>query len=59
MSDVNEAAQGPGQRVAVFGGIYKDAAAFNQSLMTSVSEAAGVHFNPGDSLLGQLVNQIG
>lgn len=44
-----------GGNTAVFGAIYKDAAAFNQSLMTSVAGAAGFRFSD-QSLIGSLVN---
>lgn len=43
---------------AIFGGIYKNADAFNQSLMTSVSASAGLKLDFNDSLIGQLVNQV-
>lgn len=46
-----------GGNTALFGGVYTDAAAFNQSMMSSVSAAAGLHFSD-NSLLGQLVNQM-
>jgi hypothetical protein len=41
----------------LFGGIYKDAASFNQSMMTSVSAAAGLHTEFDNSLIGQLIDQ--
>jgi len=44
---------------SLFGAVYKDAAAFNQSMSDSVSAAAGLNPGSGNSLLGQLVNQMG
>ncbi|HYD02176.1 MAG TPA: hypothetical protein VEB22_13195 [Phycisphaerales bacterium] len=41
----------------LFSGIYKDAAAFNQSLLSSVSAAAGLSAGFSNSLIGQLVDQ--
>ena len=43
--------------MGLFKGIYKDAADFNQSMMTSVSAAAGLNFEYDNSLIGQLVDQ--
>ncbi len=40
----------------LFKGIYKDAAAFNQSMMSSVSATAGLNFEFDNSIIGQLVN---
>ena len=47
-----------GGNTSLFGSVFKDAAAFNQSLMTSVSTAAGFHFDSDNSLLGQLVDHV-
>ena len=41
----------------LFSGIYKDAAAFNQSMFSSVSAAAGLNAEFSNSLIGQLVDQ--
>lgn len=48
-----------GGNSSVFGSLYEDFEAFNQSLMSSVSAAAGFKFSNDGSLLGQLVNQLG
>jgi hypothetical protein len=48
-----------GGNSAVFGSLYDDAEAFNQSLMTSVAATAGFNFDTSNSFLGQLINQLG
>jgi hypothetical protein len=47
-----------GGNTALFGSIYKDAASFNQSLMSTVSASMGLHFDDDESLLGQLINHL-
>ncbi len=43
----------------LFKGVYKNAAAFNESMMASVSAAAGLNTGFDNTLIGQLVNQTG
>jgi len=47
-----------GGNSAIFGSLYEDAEAFNQSLLSSVTSTAGFNFGSDSSLLGQLVNQV-